>query len=94
MIRSATSASENAAAQPRPEGVVHPLVVEREPLGELGRELLALGERIGGGPAGDLGVEALVDVVGLGRLGARVLAHQAVVDQRDGPASRLALADR
>ncbi len=94
MMRSATSSSANAPRSRCPERVVHALVVEGEALGELGGELLALGERVGGGPLRHLGVEALVDVVGLRVLGAGVLAHQAVVDQRDRPAGGLALADR
>ena len=82
------------AAQARPERVVHRLVVEGEALGELGRQLLPLGEGVGGGPGGDVGVEALVDGVRLGVLGAGVLADDAVVDQRDRPAGGLALAQR
>ena len=99
MPSSTISASVNAPRQAGPEGVVHGQVVGGEELGELRRELLALGEPVEVALA-DLVVERLVDVVGLagprGRVAGRAPAQAelAVVDAGDGDAGRLELADR
>jgi len=77
-----------------PQLVVHGQVVEGEAFGELGRQTFPAAEPPGVPPVAHRGVEGLVGAGHRGLLRPGVLAHRAVVDEGDGPASRFPLSHR